>query len=211
MQTTDPEYFNRLSQGQTPTFLFIGCSDSRVPANTITGTAPGEMFVHRNIANQVFPADLNMLSVVQYAVDVLDVSNIIVVGHSQCGGVKAAMTDTSYGTVDHWLSQLRDIRRTYREQLDAIENEEERIQRLVSLNVVKQIYNLAHIPLLMQAWKRGKRPLLHGLVYELQHGILDPLVVGVDSVDKAEELVDLNRAVLEDPWTTHPSQKPAAP
>src|SRR4029450_611892 len=139
----DPEYFKRLSLIQTPEFLFIGCSDSRVPANEITGTHPGEMFVHRNIANQVFPNDINMLSVLQYAVEVLDVKHVIVCGHYECGGVKAAaQKEVHYGLVDNWLSEIRTIERLHGRELESMTDHKARLNRLGELSVIHQVYNL---------------------------------------------------------------------
>lgn len=184
----DPDYFKRREAGQEPHFLFIGCSDSRVPANNLTGAEPGEMFVHRNIANQVFLADLNVLSVVQFAVDVLDVKHVMVVGHYNCGGVKAAWTEHPYGLVDNWLNNIRLIKRLHRDELEALPDEKSRVDRLVELNVLEQVYNLSQTPTIREKWMRGRRPILHGLVYGLHDGILRQLVSGVDSLEKAREL-----------------------
>ncbi len=184
----DPDYFASRLGGQAPHFLFIGCSDSRVPANTLTGAAAGEMFVHRNIANQVHTSDLNVLSVLQFAVEVLDVKHVIVCGHYECGGVKAAATETHYGLVDNWLAGIRQVRRLHQRELDALPDETARQNRLVELNVLTQIYNLTLTPVIRHAWERGRRPLLHGLVYSLENGLLKELVQGVDGPDKAEAL-----------------------
>lgn len=188
---SDPEFFRRRLKGQEPHFLFIGCSDSRVPANTLTGADPGDMFVHRNIANQVHPNDLNVLSVLQFAVEVLDVKHVIVCGHYECGGVKAAATETHYGLVDNWLSGIRQVRRLHQRELEALPDDGARVNRLVELSVIWQIYNLALTPVIRQAWERGRRPLLHGLVYSLADGKLKELVRGVDGVDKAEALAPM--------------------
>jgi len=194
----DPGFFSRRAGKQEPHFLFIGCADSRVPVETLTGVAPGEMFVHRNIANQVMNVDLNLLSVLQYAVEVLDVKHVIVCGHYQCGGVKAAMGDQSYGLVDNWLSGLRDIVRRHDEELQHIPEEERRFNRVVELNVLRQIHNLARTPIVQQAWKRGRRPLLHGLVYDIHDGRLKELVVGVDGMDKVRQLLEADRRSVGD-------------
>ncbi|MBL8954433.1 MAG: carbonic anhydrase [Myxococcaceae bacterium] len=186
----DPQFFERLAHGQTPEYLFIGCSDSRVPANALTGTGPGEMFVHRNIANQFHLHDLNSLAVVQYAVDVLDVSSIIVVGHYGCGGVKAANGLHSYGLVDHWLGEIRDLGERYQALLGT--GEEERHHRLVELSVLQQVVNLSLCPVLRTAWKKGRRPTLAGLVYDVADGALHKLVSGLSSVEQAQ-------AVMPDP------------
>ena len=172
----DPNYFNRLSHIQTPDFLWIGCSDSRVPANEITGTEPGEVFVHRNIANMVVHTDLNMLSVLQYAVEVLKVKNIIVCGHYGCGGVKAALTNTHLGIINKWLRNIKDVYRFHQTELDLISSEEDRVDRLVELNVKEQVINLAKTSIAQKAWKERGGPTIHGWVYRLTDGIIHPLV-----------------------------------
>jgi carbonic anhydrase len=187
----DPEYFKRNLQGQSPAFLFIGCSDSRVPANILTGTDQGELFVHRNIAAQVHPNDLNLLSVLQFAIEVLDVKHVIVCGHYECGGVRAAASDKSYGLVDNWLGGIRAIRRLHQRELEAIPDETERLNRLGELSVIHQVHNLTLTPVVRQAWDKGRRPLLHGLVYSIGNGRLKELVRGVDGVDKAEALLPM--------------------
>lgn len=171
----DPEFFIRLKNIQTPEYLWIGCSDSRVPANEITGTAPGEIFVHRNIANMVVNTDLNMLSVLQYAVEVLKVKHIIVCGHYGCGGVKAAMTNTSLGIIDKWLRNIKDVHRFNREEVDAIENESQRIDRMIELNVMEQVMNLAKTSIVQRAWKNSNAPDIHGWVYGLDNGLIKPI------------------------------------
>jgi carbonic anhydrase len=172
----DPNYFNRLSHIQTPDFLWIGCSDSRVPANEITGTEPGEVFVHRNIANMVVHTDLNMLSVLQYAVEVLKVKNIIVCGHYGCGGVKAALTNTHLGIINKWLRNIKDVYRFHQAELDLISSEEDRVDRLIELNVKEQVVNLAKTSIIQKAWKERGGPTIHGWVYRLTDGIIHPLV-----------------------------------
>jgi carbonic anhydrase len=188
MTRADPGFFSRRARRQQPQFLFIGCSDSRVPADALTGAPPGEIFVHRNVANQVFLADLNVLSVLQFAVEVLGVGDVIVCGHYGCGGVRAAMHGEPLGLVDHWLGNLRNVMRLRRTELDAIADPEARYRRLVDLNVVEQVYNLSRTPVLQAAWRRGRRPRLHGLVYDIEDGILRDLVLGVDGHEKAERL-----------------------
>jgi len=187
----DPDYFKRQMGGQAPQFLFIGCSDSRVPANLLTGTDQGELFVHRNIAAQVHPNDLNLLSVLQYAIEVLDVPNIIVCGHYECGGVRAAASDRSFGLVDNWLGGIRQVRRLHQRELEAIPDETTRLNRLGELSVIHQIYNLTLTPVVRQAWERGRRPQLHGLVYSIGNGRLKELVTGVDGPDKAAGLLPM--------------------
>jgi carbonic anhydrase len=171
----DPEFFTRLEHIQSPEFLWIGCSDSRVPANEITGTQPGEIFVHRNIANMVVHTDLNLLSVLQYAVDVLKVQHIIVCGHYGCGGVKAAMSNHSYGIINKWLRNIKDVYRYNREELDAIKNEGERVDKLIEFNVREQVMNLAKTSIVQKAWQLEHRPHLHGWVYSLHDGLIKPI------------------------------------
>ncbi len=188
----DPDFFKRSAGEQTPHFLFIGCSDSRVPANEITGTQPGEMFVHRNIANQVFPNDLNVLSVLQYAVEVLDVKHVMVCGHYECGGIKAAaQRGVHYGLVDNWLSEIRTLERLNLRELDAMSDPKARLGRLAELNVLHQVYNLTLTPVVRQAWERGQRPVLHGLIYSLDNGLLKELVSGVDTPEEADRLLPM--------------------
>jgi carbonic anhydrase len=171
----DPDFFNRLANVQTPEFLWIGCSDSRVPANEITGTAPGEIFVHRNIANMVVHTDMNLLSVLQYAVEVLKVKHIIVCGHYGCGGVKAAMTHKSLGIINKWLRNIKDVYRLHEDELLALDKEEKRVDRLVELNVQEQVLNLAKTSIVQRAWKNEQRPHIHGWVYGLVNGLIKPI------------------------------------
>lgn len=173
---TDPEFFSRLSSIQRPDFLWIGCSDSRVPADKITGTQPGEIFVHRNIANMVVHTDVNLLSVLDYAVNYLHVKHVIVCGHYGCGGVKASMTKTDFKPVlNMWLRNIKDVYHLYREELDAIADEEKRTDKLVELNVKEQVLHLAQTSIIQRAWKEGKTPHLHGWVYGLKDGIINPI------------------------------------
>jgi carbonic anhydrase len=171
----DPEYFNHMAKIQTPEYLWIGCSDSRVPANQITGTEPGEMFVHRNIANMVVHTDLNMLSVLQYAVEVLKVKHIIVCGHYGCGGVKAAMTQTSLGIINKWLRNIKDVYRIHRDEVDAFKDDNDRANKLIELNVQEQVMNLAKTSIIQRAWKKSNGPHLHGWVYGLDNGLIKPI------------------------------------
>jgi carbonic anhydrase len=173
--TIDKEYFHRLSQIQTPEFLWIGCADSRVPANEITNTEPGEVFVHRNVANLVIHTDLNMLSVLQYAVEVLKVKNVIVCGHYGCGGVKAAMTNQDFGLINKWLRNIKDVYRLHEHELDSITSEEERLNKLIEHNVKEQALNLAKTTIIQRAWAKENRPNIHGWVYGLNDGILKNL------------------------------------
>ena len=189
----DPDYFNRLAHIQTPEFLWVGCSDSRVAANVITGTQPGEIFVHRNIANMVVHTDLNMLSVLEYSVTVLKVKHIIVCGHYGCGGVKAAPGRQSLGIIDNWLRNIEDVFRFHHDELMAISDEGKRIDRLVELNVKEQVLNLAKTSIVQKAWKQGHDLTLHGWVYGIADGIIKPLsqmesTDGLDPVYRYENL-----------------------
>jgi len=176
MLEQDPDYFNRLAHLQAPEFLWIGCSDSRVPANEITGTQPGEIFVHRNIANLVIHTDVNLLSVLDYAVNHLKVNHVIVCGHYGCGGVKAAMTNHDYNhLLNMWLRNIKDVYRLYQPELESITDEDARADRLVELNVKEQVLKLAKTSIIHRAWKYSKRPVLHGWVYGLKDGIIKNL------------------------------------
>lgn len=173
--TDDPEYFSRLVNLQTPEFLWIGCSDSRVPANEITGTQPGEIFVHRNIANMVVNTDLNLLSVLSYAVETLKVKHVIVCGHYGCGGVKAAMTNHNLGIINKWLRNIKDVHRFHREEVDSIKDENKQVDRMIELNVMEQVMNLAKTSIIQKAWKHNNAPHLHGWVYDLHDGLINPV------------------------------------
>lgn len=174
---TDPQFFERLAKGQQPEYMWIGCSDSRIPADTITGTMPGDMFVHRNIANMVVHTDMNLLSVLSYAVDVLQVKHIIVCGHYGCGGVLSAMGNKQMGLIDNWLRKIKDVYRLHSEELEGIANETERGRRYVELNVVEQVYDLAKTAIVQNAWARGQELYLHGWVYDIADGVLKDLDV----------------------------------
>ncbi len=171
----DPEFFARLANQQAPPYLWIGCSDSRVPANQIVGLSPGEMFVHRNIANVVVHTDLNCLSVMQYAVEVLRVGHIIVCGHYGCGGVLAALRDTKLGLIDNWLRHVQDVRGKYGAQLDALATESQRHARLCELNVIEQVVNVSRTTVVQEAWARGQVLAVHGWIYGLRDGLLKDL------------------------------------
>jgi len=171
----DPSFFSRLSHIQTPEFLWIGCSDSRVPADKITGTQPGEIFVHRNIANMVVHTDINLLSVLEYAVEVLKVKHIIVCGHYGCGGVRAAMSKESFGIINKWLRNIKDVYRMHENEINKEKTEEGKTNKLVELNVREQILNLAKTSIIQKAWKNEQRPHLHGWVYGLNDGIIKPV------------------------------------
>lgn len=174
--SNDPDYFSRLSHLQTPEFLWIGCSDSRVPANEITGTDPGEIFVHRNVANLVINTDVNVLSVLDYAVNHLKVKHVIVCGHYGCGGIKAAITNHDFKPVlNMWLRNIKDVYRIHRSQLDLLGDDDKKADRLTELNVMEQVFNLAKTSIIQRAWKHEQRPDLHGWVYGLDNGLIKPV------------------------------------
>ena len=170
------DYFERMVDVQTPDFLWIGCSDSRIPAEVVTGSEPGELFVHRNVANLVVHTDFNVLSVLQYAVDVLKVHHIIVCGHYGCGGIKAALTRKDYGLINKWLRHVKDVYRVHEAELVALEDQTKRFDRLVELNVIEQVSHLAEISFIQKAWKTENRPTLHGWVYDLHTGLIKELI-----------------------------------
>ena len=178
-----PDYFNNLAESQHPPLLWIGCSDSRVPANEIIGAGPGEVFVHRNIANMVVHSDMNMLSVLDYAVNALKVRHVIVCGHYGCGGVKAAMGNSSIGIIDNWIRHIKDVYRFHHKELDAIEDERERFNRFVEVNVIEQVMDLAKTSIVQNAWSTGQNLHLHGWVYGLHSGYVTDLGVNF-SCDK---------------------------
>lgn len=171
----DPEYFSRLVAQQSPRYLWIGCADSRVPANEIINLPPGEVFVHRNIANVVVHTDLNCLSVIQYAVEILSVKHIIVCGHYGCGGIRSAMETSSHGLIDNWLRHIRDVYRFHREQLDAIQDPREQRDKLCELNVVEQVQNVCNTTVVRNAWASGQQLAVHGWIYRLEDGLLRDL------------------------------------
>ncbi len=183
----DPDYFKKLAKGQTPEFLWIGCSDSRVPANEITGTASGEIFVHRNIANQVIHSDINMLSVLQYAVEYLHVKHVIVCGHYGCGGVKAAMDTTHVGLVGRWLAFIKDIYQNNFKLLSMIKDDKERENKMVELNVIEQVHNLAKTSIVQKAWANRELE-IHGWVYSLEKGKIIDLECKYTNIDQLEPI-----------------------
>jgi carbonic anhydrase len=176
-KNSDPDFFDEQALGQNPDYLWIGCSDSRVPANEITGTHPGEIFVHRNIANMVVHTDMNLLSVVSYAVDILKVKHIIVCGHYGCGGVLAAMGNKQYGLIDNWLRHIKDVYRYHADELDAIKDEEQRARRFVELNIIEQVHDLGRTSIVQNAWKMNQPLHIHGWVYEMKEGLIRDLNV----------------------------------
>lgn len=171
-----PDYFTSLAVDQTPTYLWIGCSDSRVPAEDVTGTEPGELFVHRNIANVVVHTDFNLLSVLHYGVEVLKVKHVIVCGHYGCGGIKNAMTTKRFGLIDHWLRHIKDVQRLYAAELDAIKDEELRFKKMVEYNVIEQVRNISNTTIIERSWAQQKSPIIHGWVYDLKTGLLKELL-----------------------------------
>jgi carbonic anhydrase len=183
MVSQSQDYFERLVTQQAPEYLWIGCSDSRVPANQITGLAPGEVFVHRNVANVVVHSDLNCLSVLQYAVEVLKVKHIIVCGHYGCGGVRAASQNRQLGLIDNWLRHVRDVVSKYQELLDSIPDEEHKARKLCELNVIEQAYNVCHTTIVQNAWQRGQEVVVHGWVYDLRDGLLRDLNITIGSIE----------------------------
>ena len=177
----DPDFFQSLAKQQSPRFLWIGCADSRVPSTQLAGMMPGELFVHRNVANVVVHTDFNCLSVMQYAVDVLKVEHIIVCGHDGCGGVKAAMDNLQLGLIDNWLRHVQDVIHQHEDILAQIDDENERLDRLCELNVIEQVLNVGRTTIVQSAWQRGQELVVHGWIYGLQDGLLRDLGVSIDS------------------------------
>lgn len=192
MTSEDPAFFERLVHTQSPEYLWIGCSDSRVPANEIVGLLPGEIFVHRNIANLVVHTDFNCMSVLEYSVEVLKIKHILVVGHYGCGGVRAAISRTSFGLIDNWLYGIKNLYYRNKYRIDAIDSEDERLNFLCELNVMQQVKNVAHTAVVQRAWERGQKLTIHGWIYSLQDGLAKDLGVSIQSL---EELADEYRVV----------------
>jgi carbonic anhydrase len=188
----DPDFFNRLANGQQPPLLWIGCSDSRVPANEIIGAQPGEVFVHRNIANMVIHTDISMLSVLDYAVNVLNVKHIIVCGHYGCGGVQAAMGNKHIGLIDNWIRHIKDVYRHHATELNAISVERDRFNRFVELNVVEQVFDLAKTTIVQGAWKKKKELHIHGWVYDVADGLINDLEVTIRNNETLGEVYKLD-------------------
>jgi carbonic anhydrase len=184
----DPQYFEKLANGQNPPVLWIGCADSRVPANQITNTAPGEIFVHRNIANMVIHTDMNMLSVLDYAVNVLKVKHVIVTGHYGCGGVIAAMSNKEFGLIDNWLRHIKDVYRIHADELVAIKDDQQRVDRLVELNVIENVYNLCKTTIVQNAWAKGQELAVHGWVYSIETGIINDMKVSTTDNEKMDSV-----------------------
>ncbi len=188
----DPQYFERLSKGQKPPLLWIGCADSRVPANEIIGAQPGEVFVHRNIANMVIHTDMSMLSVLDYAVNVLKVKHVIVCGHYGCGGIEAAMTNKSIGLIDNWIRHIKNIYRVHKKELDNIADINERTNRFVELNVIEQVYDLAKTSIVQNAWGTDQDLTIHGWVYGVDNGIVKDLGVNFKNDSQLDEVYKLD-------------------
>ncbi len=188
----DPEFFTKLSNGQQPPILWIGCADSRVPANEIIGAPPGEVFVHRNIANMVLHTDMSMLSVLDYAVNVLKVTHIIVCGHYGCGGIKAAMGNQQFGLIDNWIRHIKDVYRFHKAELDTIEDEDKKFMRFVELNVKEQVFDLAKTSIVQKAWRKGQELHIHGWVYDIHDGIIDDLNVNFSDNSSLSEVYQLD-------------------
>jgi len=182
----DPEFFATLSKQQSPEYLWIGCADSRVPANEIVGLLPGELFVHRNVANLVVQTDLNCLSVMQFAVEYLKVKHIMVTGHYGCGGVKAALENQQLGLLDYWVRNIRDVYLKHEQELEKLSGQQERLDRLCELNVVEQVANVAHTNIVQNAWKRGQDLTLHGWIYSIEDGVLHDLIPPINSIDQVD-------------------------
>lgn len=190
----EPDYFKKLAAGQKPDYLYIGCSDSRVPINEITGTGPGEIFVHRNIANMVVHTDISMLSVLQYAVEVLQVKHVIVGGHYKCGGVLAAMGSRQHGLLDNWLTNIKDVMRLHEDELLSLEDDEQRGRLLVELNVIEQVQNLSKTSIIQNAMRSANPPQLHGWVYDLEEGLLRDLNWRNDSFERFSHIYGMEQA-----------------
>jgi len=188
----DPTFFDRLSAGQKPPILWIGCSDSRVPANQITNTVPGDIFVHRNIANVIVHTDMNMLSVLDYAVNVLEVEHVLVVGHYGCGGVNAAMGSKQVGIIDNWLTNIRDVYRLHENELAGVVDDKQRFDRLVELNVIEGVSNLTKTSIVQNRWANGKKLGVHGWVYSLETGLIKDLSVSAVSNDQVSAVFKMN-------------------
>jgi carbonic anhydrase len=184
----DPDFFNRLAHSQSPKFLWIGCSDSRVPANQITGTEPGEVFVHRNIANMVVHTDMNLLSVLDYAVNILEVEHVIVCGHYGCGGIRAAMGQKQYGLIDNWLRHIKDVYRMNQDELELIRDPMERENRFTEINVVEQVYDLVKTSIIQNSWEKRNGPFLHGWVYDIRDGLIKDLGVNFHNNSEIPEV-----------------------
>jgi len=211
VKKNDPTFFSQLADQQTPEYFWIGCSDSRVPANQITGLKPGEVFVHRNVANIVPHADLNCLSVLQYAVDVLKVKHIIVCGHYGCGGVQAALSNQKFGLIDNWLRNIKDIYRQHHLKIDSIIDDDKelekvkRVNRLCELNVIEQVNNVCHTTIVQDAWDRGQSLAVHGWIYSIRNGLIKDLSVSTASKDQISQIYRVENEIDLTPTETNPN------
>ena len=204
----DPTFFKKLAKGQKPPVLWIGCSDSRVPANEITGTMSGEIFVHRNIANMVIHTDTNLLSVLDFAVNILHVKHVIVCGHYHCGGIAAAMSKNNFGgMIDNWLRSIKDVYRLHQEELDAIKDLDQRDRRLTELNVVEQVYNLCKTSIIQNAWEEHGRPHVHGWVYDVANGIIKDLNLTVRDNSEMSHIYKIEKGVAKTDKTKRVTKK----
>lgn len=192
MTANDPEFFTRLAKQQSPEFLWIGCADSRVPANEIMGLLPGEVFVHRNVANLVIHSDMNCLSVLQYAIEVLKVKHILVTGHYGCGGVQAALNHRGFGLIDNWLRHIKDIYRYYEEEFQGLD-EQQKLNLLCELNVVEQVSNVCHTTFVQDAWKRGQPLSVHGFIFSIENGVLQDLGVNISTQEELPPIYRMQR------------------
>lgn len=183
IKETDPDFFTKLSKSQKPEYLWIGCSDSRVPANQIVGLVPGDMFIHRNIANMVIHTDLNCLSVIQFAVEVLKIKHIIVCGHYGCSGIKAAMENEEHGLIDNWLRHIKDVYRYHQKKIDEVDDEKKRFDLFCELNVIEQVANVCHTTIVQNAWKEGNDLTVHGIIYDIKDGILKKLDLSISGAE----------------------------
>ncbi len=192
IKAEDPAFFESLAAQQAPEYLWIGCSDSRVPANQLLGLLPGDIFVHRNIANLVVHTDLNCMSVIQYAVDVLKVKHIIVTGHYGCGGIKTALENSSHGLIDYWLRNIKDTYQKHQARFDKDMSQEQRVDYLCELNVIEQVANVCHTSIVQNAWQRGQELTVHGVVYSIKDGLLKDLNVAVSSADQLDDIYQID-------------------
>ena len=188
VKKANPAFFDKLAEGQSPRFLWIGCSDSRVPATEITGSMPGSIFVHRNIANLVVHSDINLLSVINYSVEYLKVKHIIVCGHSSCGGIEAAMSGKNFGFLENWLNHIKDVYHYHFDELQKITDERDRSDAMAMINVRQQVWNLSKVSFIRDKWEKEDFPILHGWFYQIRDGMLKDLNVSVNSVEQSEEL-----------------------
>ncbi|MCK5664159.1 MAG: carbonate dehydratase [Thiotrichaceae bacterium] len=188
---TNPDFFKELAKAQSPKYLWIGCSDSRIPASQLLGLQPGEIFVHRNIANMVIHTDLNCLSVIQYAVEVVKIQHIIICGHDSCGGVKAALGKHEYGLIDNWLRHIKDVYRSHQKEIDLLQDDDDKANLLAEKNVKEQVANICNTAIIQKAWKTGQEVTVHGLMYSLETGLLKDLNISMNRLEQVQEIHQL--------------------